>query len=30
MFTSIQGRPAYVVTFDSAVTGTRRPAGVPS
>ena len=30
IFTSIQGRPAYVVTFDSAVTGTRRPVGVPS
>jgi len=30
IFTSIQGRPAYVVTFDSAVTGARRPAGVPS
>ena len=30
MFTSLQGRPAYVVTFDSAVTGTRRPAGVSS
>ena len=30
IFTSVQGRPAYVVTFDSAVTGARRPAGVPS
>jgi polyisoprenyl-phosphate glycosyltransferase len=30
VFTAVQGRPAYVVTFDSAVTGTRRPAGVPS
>ncbi|MET0423137.1 MAG: glycosyltransferase family 2 protein [Actinoplanes sp.] len=30
VFTSIQGRPAYVVTFDSAVTGARRPASVPS
>ncbi|MGK5683729.1 glycosyltransferase family 2 protein [Actinoplanes sp. URMC 104] len=29
-FTSIQGRPAYVVTFDSAVTGVRVPAGAPS
>ncbi|GAB2608135.1 glucosyl transferase [Paractinoplanes abujensis] len=30
IFTSVQGRPAYVVTYDSAVTGTRRPAGVSS
>jgi len=30
IFTSVQGRPAYVVTFDSAVTGTRRPVGVLS
>jgi glycosyltransferase involved in cell wall biosynthesis len=28
-FTAVQGRPAYVVTFDSAVTGARRKAGVP-
>jgi hypothetical protein len=28
--TSIQGRPAYVVAFDSAVTGARRLVGVPS
>jgi dolichol-phosphate mannosyltransferase len=27
IFTSIQGRPAYVVTFDSVVAGTRRPVG---
>jgi dolichol-phosphate mannosyltransferase len=30
IFTSIQGRPAYVVTFDSAVTGARLPVGVSS
>ncbi|GID28839.1 glycosyltransferase family 2 protein [Paractinoplanes brasiliensis] len=30
IFTTIQGRPPYVVTFDSAVTPNRRTAGVPS
>lgn len=30
IFTSIQGRPAYVVVFDSAVTGARRPVGASS
>ncbi|WP_305788351.1 glycosyltransferase family 2 protein [Symbioplanes lichenis] len=30
VFTSVQGRPPYIVTYDSAATGTRRPAGVPS